>query len=195
MANSLFPAYVEYEMTSPFGPHSGILPLGFRPDFGATATLTTIETWDGGLMSLPTMVTNMVNALANYYTSDSVFTLYSTWTLETPTSDPVYQETFRFSPALEGGGSDIGWSKAVQLTHSFRTVDGGISKLVCLDAGSFENFDVQIDPTGSADLLAVISEWTDEGNAWAGRDTTRPAFFLQLSKTLNENLRRRYRMT
>lgn len=195
MANSLFPAFVEYEYTTPFGPHSGILPLGFLPDFGDTATLTTIETWNGGLKSLPTMVTNMINALSNYYTADSAFTLYSTWSLATPTSDPVYKETFRFTPTIEGGGADIGWSKAVQLTHSFRTVNGGVSKLVCLDGGSFENFDLQVDPTGSADLLAVIAEWTDEDNAWAGRDTTRPAVFLQLSKTLNEKLRRAYRMT
>jgi len=195
MANSLFPAYIEYEYTTPFAPHSGILPLGFTPDFDPDPLLTSIETWDGGTISLHTMAANMINALSNYYDEGTSFTLYSVWTLETTTSDPVYRETSRFAPAIAGGGSDIGWSKATQLTHSFRTVDGGISKLVCLDAGSFENFDVQIDPTGSADLLAVIAEWTDEGNAWAGRDTTRPATFLQLSKTLNEKLRRAYRMT
>jgi len=195
MANSLYPAYVELEYTSKFGPHSAIFPLRAEPAFGSAPAETTVESWDSDNVDLYTMVTNLTNALANYYDEDDAFTLYSTWTLETPTSDPVFRETYRFPIPIVGGGTAIGWQKAVQSTHTFRTSLGGISKLVCLDAGSFDAWDKQVDPTGSADLLAIIEEWSSGDNAWAGRDGGQPTTFLQLTKTLNEKLRRAYRMT
>jgi hypothetical protein len=115
--------------------------------------------------------------------------------LATPTSPPKFEQTYRFSTPIVGAASTPGWTRAVELTHTFRTEDGGVSKLVLLDCGSFNLWNKQVDPTGSADLLAVIAEWTNPANCWAGRDTTRPAAFVQLTKTLNEKLRRAYRMT
>jgi hypothetical protein len=195
MANTLFPAFVKLEYTTTFAPHVAILPIRDTPIFDADPELTTVENWDGAQVPLSDMVIDLATAMAKYYTADDAFTLYSTWTMLTPTSDPVFQETLRLDPIIVGTGTTIGWQKAVQSTHSFRTSLGGTSKLVCLDAGSFNAWDKQVDPTGSADLLAIIAAWTSNSNAFAGRDGGRPSTFMQLTKTLNEKLRRAYRMT
>lgn len=195
MANSLYPAYIELEYTTSFGPHSAIFPLRDTPIFDDDPELTTVENWDGAQVPLSDMVIELVTALAKYYLAADAFTLYSTWTLLTPESDPVFNETLRFDPPIVGTGTAIGWQKAVQSTHTFRTSLGGIAKVVALDAGSFNAWDKQVDPTGSADLLAIIAAYTANANAWAGRDGGRPSTFLQLTKTLNEKLRRAYRMT
>lgn len=195
MANSLYPAYINLEYTTSFGPHNAILPLRDTPIFDDDPELTTVENWDGAQMPLSDMVVTLVTALAEYFLPADAFTSYTVWTLATPTSDPVFAQTLRFDPPIVGTGATIGWQKATQLTHTFRTDLGGVSKLVMLDAGSFNAWNKQVDPTGSADLLAVIAAWTDNANAFAGRDGGRPSTFMQLTKTLNEKLRRAYRMT
>jgi hypothetical protein len=196
MANSLFPGYVDVEYTSVYGPHAMRLPIRAEPDFDADPTLTQLEMWDLTPRSLFDMVTDLVTALAAYYPATTDFQLYSVWTLATPTSDPVFRQVSRFGVSpISGSGTSVGWDKATQLTHTFRTSGGGVSKLVALDAGSFNAWNKQTDPTGSADLLAVIAEWTSGAAGWAGRDGFQPTTFLQLTKTLNEELRKSYRMT
>lgn len=195
MPNSLSPAFVKLEYTSDFGPHVALLPLRAAPAFDPDPSLTTIENWALANVNLEDMITTLVNAMADFYTPADAFTLYSVFTQLTATADPVFRETLRFATPIVGTSASTTWRKASQLTATFRTSLGGISKLVMLDALSFNLWDIQVDPTGSADLIALINEWTQDISAWAGRDGGQPTTFLQLTKTLNEKLRKAYRMT
>lgn len=195
MPNSLFPAFIELEYSTPWGEHVMTIPIRAVPTFELDPADTFVEAWDDSNALIATKITNLCNQFANFYTAESQFNLYSIWTMADETAIPVFKETYRFPTAIEGVSASTTWRKAVQNTFTFRTEDGGISKVVLLDSLSFNLWDKQTDPTGSADVQAVIDAWTDVESFFAGRDTARPAAFLQLTKTLNEKLRKAYRMT
>jgi hypothetical protein len=101
-----------------------------------------------------------------------------------------------FSGTLTGVGSapTPGWYKAVQKTFTFRTNEFGTSKLVLLDAASFNTFNKQttLSSGGPEDLLR---DYLGSADGWLlGRDGGKPTTFLQIAVTLNEKLRRSYRM-
>jgi hypothetical protein len=195
MPNSLYPAFIELEYSTPYGEHVMTIPIRAVPDFESDPALTICENWDATTSVVSTTVANLCAQFANFYTDDSQFNLYSIWTMADSEAIPEFAETYRFTTPIQGSSASTTWKKAAQNTFTFRTADGGISKVTLLDSLSFNLWDKQTDPTGSTDVLAVIDAWTDTNAFFAGRDNARPSAFLQLTKTLNEKLRRAYRMT
>jgi len=103
---------------------------------------------------------------------------------------PVNSGTFT---GMEGTAAVPGWTKAVQLTMTVRSTLFGIAKYVFLDAASGDNYNPIRTPDSSmTNMLTVLNDVT---NGWAARDNGRPENFLGLTKTLNEKLRKAYRMT
>jgi hypothetical protein len=74
-------------------------------------------------------------------------------------------------------------------------VTGGIAKIVMLDFRSNGDFATVRSLPGSGDLFDLDAQFTDETHAWAAADNTRPKTFLGAFRTLNEKLRKAYRMT
>ncbi len=193
MANSLFPAFVKMNYFSGVAPHVAILPTTewFPPDL--TSVSGHYTPWTGiSIIETDDMVKALVNKLKARYPTNCNFTDYTVYTMASPTDAPVP----RYNAVLDIAGTNAGteWAKAVQVTISFRTELFGLSKLVLLDANSSNNFDKITDLTGHADYQAIVDEWTDDGNAWAGRDGGRPNVFTQIALDLNDKLRRSYRM-
>lgn len=118
------------------------------------------------------------------------FVLYSQ-----PDPDDVATPVFSDTIALLGTSASPGWDKATQCTFTFRTNEFGIFKLIMLDYDSGNNFDrVTVLPSGGADDL--LRDYIVNIDSWiVGRDGGKPQTFLQKSSTLNEKLRRSYRMT
>lgn len=188
MAHGLYPAFVRIEYHSAYAPHIMTIPTlawDTGPDFDGH-----FDTHDAGTIAAEEMIQALVDTLAEIYTSGVTFDRWTIYTLDTPTSDPVPQTGATL--AVPGTNVSSAWSKAVEQTFVWRTTLAGIFKLVLLDVPTDDNFDnVQ---TLSGDYTAIGAEIQSPDNAWAGRDGGRPQTFIQASATLNEKLRRSYRM-
>lgn len=188
--NSLYPASLRIDYQSAYGLHSMTMP---------TAKIAL----DGGLYKfvkedltvigvVDTLVTAYVNVLKTFFPAGVTFIGYQAFTYATPTSSAV-----PFISAALGivGTSSVGASqesKATQATYTWRTNEFGIFKLVMLDRviASYEKV------TNPADAqVAGIHAIVAGADTWLrGRDGGLPQTFLQVAFTLNEKLRKSYRM-
>jgi len=191
MPASLFPAFVKIEYQSANAPHVMSLPtLAWNdPLDGSDGTF---DTHGASTVDADTMINDLVDEIAKFYTSGLSFTGYTIFTLPSMTGDPLPKYSAQLSQV--GVTTSSTWQKAVQITMTARTSAFGVAKIVMLDAISENNWDRITVLPGSGNVATLWAEWSDVTNGWAGRDNGRPATFLQVSKTLNEKLRRQYHM-
>lgn len=187
--NSLFPSFVRLAYHSPYSPHIMTLPtLQFtNTDPGVAGDFAT---WDAVGIDGHTMIAALVTELAKQYQAgDATFDSYDIFTMASAEAEPVW----RFGAALGVAGSSlalVGWRQAVQATFTFRTSLSGISRIVLLDKPTNNAFGRYTVP--GADEAAIVAEWTDEANGWAGRDGGRPLLLKNITIDLNDRLRREY---
>jgi hypothetical protein len=193
MQNSLSPAFVRIDYTSIYGAHSMTLP---SVDVGTTTIGGDIYQFLLPIPLLPTTVSgaveDFVDVIKPFFIPSTIFNGYTLFTQATPEDTPVPVETNNLN--IAGTGGDTTWEKAVQFTLTWRTTEFGVFKLVFLDAVSNNNFD-KITDADSDIGLDPVNEYVTASVSWLrGRDGGRPKTFLQAAKTLNEKLRRSYRM-
>jgi hypothetical protein len=191
MANSLYPAYVKLDYHSAYGLHSAILPTrAWSP--GSPGSSGTFDSWNSTPVVAATMIAAMVDLIKPFYLATAGFDLYTIYTLEDEFS-PAHP---RFSDELTdvGTSTETEWAKAVQTTFSMRTDLFGIAKLVLLDAPAAGGFDRITSFGASPEAQAIVDEFADPDNAWAGRDGGRIDNLIKITYTLNEKLRKEYRM-
>jgi len=185
MPNSLAPAFFELEYHSAYGPHTQRVPtLDWNED-------DTFDTWVSGSISSATMISGFVDLLLPFYPDTVVFDRYTVFTKEDATAPDVPRQAGVFTGKI-GTADDAGWTKAVQLTMSLRSTSFGLVKYEFLDGASGDNYDpIQVPDSDMTALLAYVS---DNDNGFSAQDNGKPLTFLQLTKTLNEKLRKAYRM-
>lgn len=191
--NSLSPAFVKINYTTPYSSHVMTVPSVAiqNPSVGETAYRFTLR---GAELPVPVAgaVEDYVTLLANWYGAGTTFVDYTAFRQPTPSDVPTPVE----SGALGISGADVisGWSKAVQETITFRADDFTLFKVVLLDAVSQDNFDkttVLVD----TDRWDLLRDYVTADASWlSSRGGGRPNVFLQAARTLNEKLRRSYGM-
>lgn len=193
MPNSLAPAFIKVEYQSQFGAHTMTLPtLGTNID-PSDPTLSTIDTWVGGTVLWTTMVNDLLALVDDFYGISTTFDVATLFTQESATADPIPRASVAL--AVVGDIPAPQWDKAVQFSITARTTNFGLAKLVMMDADSFDDWDKIVALAAAPAVQALFNEWADPTNGWSAQDNGRPATFLQATKTLNEKLRRSYRMT
>ncbi len=186
MPESINPSFVKINYHSSFGPHVAEIPtLQWNSD-------NTFDTWAAGTISDSDMIGALVTDLLPFYPSTVEFDNYIIYNVPTLDADPQPVASGSFT-GMTGSSGDIGWSKAAQGTFSIRTSLFGLFKLTMLDLDSGDQWSPSSALGGTA--LTLFDEVSDTGNGWAGRDNGRPNVFIRFTKTLNEKLRRAYRMT
>lgn len=184
---------VKLEYGTPTAPHSMLIPINEISVLGTDQTDTSVLAWDASNKNLEDMVNELVTTFLAFFPIGTFFSIATL--LITDPEDEALVPAFSWTlTGMEGEAISPGWYTAVEWTISFRSLDNNVSKLVFLDAGSFDNFNKIISLTGETALAAVIAEYMSLTNGWAARDNTRPATWTQATRTLNEKLRRAYRM-
>lgn len=189
MKNSLYPAFFEINYVSAHGAHklrcptvpyttSGALQYDLR---GLAASVDT-----------DTAIADFVTKVKPFFLSSTTFIDYTLFSMDEPegVATPVKSGALNVVGTLTPDGKA---NKAVQMTTTFRTDQFGIFKLVFLDV-PVVNFERVVSIADWADMQALVTYVTADVTFLAGRDGGRPNTFLQVSKTLNERLRRSYRM-
>lgn len=189
--NALDPGFVDIQYHSEFGPHNMILPVNTPNVVSPDGFDSTIDTWDAGTINWRAMTEALVTLMADQMPISVNFDFATLWYQLTPTSDPGFVDNFTLD--IAGTAATPGWYKAVQHTIVAYDTDGNIAKLVLLDAGSGNTFDRETDPA-AAGYDDLLTEWFLSTNGWSSRFGARPATFRSGFKTLNEKLRRAYRM-
>lgn len=195
--NSLSPAFLRMNYSSPFGIHTMTIPtVPYLPP-GSPGASADSGSWDlrGAALSTPAKpaVVDLVNLLKGFFPTTVRFIDFTIFTQATATDAAVPRYTDSLD--IPGTQSAASWYKAVQITISFRTETFGLFKFTFLDATSFNNFDLQTNRNWSTELNALVTYATADESFLSGRDGGRPDIFLQYATTLNEKLRRSYRMT
>jgi len=97
--------------------------------------------------------------------------------------------------AIAGTGGGTGWAEAVEQTFIIRTAAFGLFKWIMLDVPT-DNFFGKVNPADfSSDFTALMSNLTADTSIYAGRDNSKPNIVKQATITLNEKLRRAYKLT
>lgn len=188
MKFSLDPAFVQIFYHSLYGPHIMTLPVNdYDPITDEFAT------WAGPGVDSTTMITDLVDKLLPFFPTSAAFDNFRIFTQDGAEAVPFLRKAGSFTSKV-GTNSAPGWSKAVQVTISALDSGGFKVRLQLMDAASGDSFDpiTAIVPASSLDDL--FNEWSDNTNAWSSRQGAPPATFLEYSLTLNEKLRRGYRM-
>jgi hypothetical protein len=79
-------------------------------------------------------------------------------------------------------------------TMTFRTAAFGRFKLQFIDSIPSTDFLPQLPGAFTAAQTAIADALANEGNAWSGRDNSKIDYPLSLTWTLNEKLRKAYRL-
>lgn len=191
--NSLSPAFVRIDYTSIHGPHSMTLPsVPVIAAVGGGAPYT----FDlrGAAIDVPVKgaVEDFVAIIAEFFETTTTFVAWTLYTQADADATPLPVQADNLG--IDGTAATTTWDKAVQVTFTWRTDAFGIFKLVFLDAVSNNNFDKATNFDIDTATEALHDYVTADVTWLAGRDGGRPNTFLQRAKTLNEKLRRSYRM-
>jgi hypothetical protein len=190
--NSPGPFFVRINYQSQYAPHSMEIPcLDAEQDIGDVSHWHFLHV-GGDTTDVTTDIKAFIDLVKVFFHAHVKFTDFVLFSQP----DPAGVATPVFTDAIdkEGTNPDTSWDKAVQKTWSFRSNEFGQFKLVWLDCASFNNFDKVTSLTaGSAD--DVLRDYVVNNDSWLlARDGGQPKTFLQFAVTLNEKLRRSYRM-
>lgn len=191
MANSLAPAFIVINEHSEFGLHKRVLPT--RAWTGLTGTSGTFVPWGGGTISDHDMVNSLVDKLKEVMVTTYHFDDYTVYTQADADSPPQPRFTEIINEAGLLTAADA--VPASQGTMTFRTAGFGKFKLVLLDAIPSGDFLPQLPGDFTTDQTNLAVELESDANAWQGRDGFQIVTLLRLTWTLNEKLRKAYRLT
>jgi hypothetical protein len=193
MVNFIGPSAVMLNSHSADGFHKAIIPTRQWFDETSSGGEGTFDSWGSGHIDADTMVKALVTALKGAYPTSYTFDNYIIFNFP-GVGDPGVPVASN-SLAVAGTNSTAVWSRATQATWSWRTDAFGIFKLVLLDYESGGTFNKNATVPGSGPLHDADAEVTNPANAWSGRDNGQPSTFISSTATLNEKLRRAYRLT
>lgn len=191
MANARGPWYVRLNYVSAYAPHSATIQTREWTPTASVGGHGQFLNWN----DLGTDADAMVNGLANTMCLFLPTTVtFQTWQVFNQPEDPgpSFPRDGNVFTGVIGIDATSSWSKAVEFTINTRTTGFGAQKIVLLDMASRNDFNPAVTP--STDMNTLLTELFDMGNGWAGRDNLRPAVFVSATKTLNEKLRKSYRM-
>ena len=192
MPNFPGPTNILINSHSAYGFHKmqlNALEWSATPNVGGSGS---VNTHSASTVDVDAMVNDLVDKFAPFFPATYHWDNYVVFVSidEATPPEPVA------SGSLDQVGTSAtpGWSKATQTTLSFRTEAFGLAKIVFLDVDSQDSFDKTLVVPAASPLEALVNEFGDEDNGWAGRDNARPSVYLSACVTLNEKLRREYRM-
>lgn len=189
--NPLYPAYTQIEYHSAYGFHNMLIPNTAPDDVTGAPLDLTLQAWDTSSRNWSDMVLDLITEIVPRFPAEAEFDRATLWTLDTPTSLPFYRGSFAIGAI--GTAAVPGWSMATQETISMRDANGKLLKLVLLDFATGDDFGRYTNAT-TIGVNLIVGQLSLSSNAWSSRQNGQPSTFLARTATLNEKLRREYRL-
>jgi len=189
--NSLSPASIVISYHSAYGAHKMTIPTKEWFPTDLTGTLGSYEAWDLTSVDAEAMVTDMCTVLGKFFPATVTFDEATVYTQATPTSPNIPQRTATLS--IDGVSVSTLPSAACSNTFNFKTLANGDAKLVLLDCPFGSGWLAPVLPSGfTGDVNDVIGEFCGLGNAWSGRDDSRPNILRKITFDVNDKLQKLY---
>jgi hypothetical protein len=189
MPASVAPAFVKINYHSAYGAHVAIVPT---LAWNAGAGQGDFATHAGGITAADAMIQDLCNVLIGILPTTASYDNYVIY--DQPDPDDLAVPVASNTIGVAGLDATPGWDKATQVTMTFRTTNFSTFKIVVLDAATNGDFSKTTVVPGSGVLFDVLGLVSDASLGWAGRDNGRPNNLISQTVTLNEKLRRAYRL-
>jgi hypothetical protein len=189
------PTVVRIQYTSAFGFHTMQICTRLWSPPTSGEPLGTVPSWiDDTQIDLFDMVSGFVDLLLPFYPVTASFNNATVFTQADETANFIPQISSELTAKIGTAVAPF-WTKAVQATISLRDTETNAVKYVLLDSASFGEFDA-IRNLATVDAVFDIVDYVrSTANAFSSQAGLRPFTFLGYFRTLNEKLRKSYRMT
>lgn len=191
--NSLFPCHVVIDYSTAYSRHKMTIPLKEHSPVSGGHIAGTNLAWDTTQVDTDDMIQGLVDLLKVFFFTDTTFNNYTIfeWADADGPPAPVISK-----PIVTGVGTGAAVIPATQATWNFKTSTFGAFKLVLLDTKVSATFNPVSNLTSPDfdDEIALRDYILDSGNAFSGRDNTEPTTLVRITYTLNEKLRKSYRL-
>lgn len=187
------PVFLKIEYTSPYAPHVMIRPLRDAwVDSGDILGL--ITPWSNASnIDVNDMVTAFLTDMADLFNDTMTFDAVTLYTQPDPDLPATPQASV--ATVIPGTRSAVPNDKATEVSLAFRDTEFHNAKIVMLDQPVGNDFSRHTPFNVNAIYAPTIAHFVSDDEAWASRRGFRPGQFTQQTATLNEKLRRAYRMT
>jgi hypothetical protein len=192
--HSLFPCSVAIHYHNNFAPHVMTIPLNEWNPVSSGHPAGTNTAWDSTQRDTADMISDLIDILLPFFYSDTHFDNYVIDTYADKDAPGRPQIEVGLTGRTGTGGTYI---PATQANFMFRTGGFGYLKLIMLDVVASAQFlPVSTFPSPAYDTTIALYEYIcSDVQAFRGRDQTQPAFLKKITYTLNEQLRKAYRLT
>jgi carbohydrate-binding DOMON domain-containing protein len=149
--------------------------------------------WDASQADTDDMIQGLIALLKPFWGADTSFSSYVINTYADELSPARPQVAVGLTGFVGTGDAGI---PAAQSTFNFKTDIFGTFKLVMLDgkvSSTFQPLDALTSPADD-DELALVAYLVNDAWAFAGRDNHQPVLLKRITYTLNEKLRKSYRL-
>lgn len=191
--NSLYPCSAVIGYRSAYAPHKMTLPLlAWSPISGGHPAGTNLN-WNAAQTDTADLIEDFIDLLKPFFYTTTVFTDWTIYTYATPTAPARPVVSAQISGGAGTGGATI---PASQASWMFKTTGFGVFKLVMLDtkvSAAFGPLTALVSPADD-DEIAVIDYVKDDAMSFAGRDGDKVSVWHKITYTLNEKLRKSYRL-
>ena len=190
---SLSPASFLIEYQTAFAIHTMTIPTrAWNPDLGTNGHGGYVA-WNLDEIDAEDEINGFVDLIKVFFKSTTSFLDATIFTKEDATAPNLPRTSFSLDQV--GTSAATGWEEATQQTWSFRDVNFKPFKLVMLDTPlAATGFEKLTDFTGLTDVLALETYLEGGAHAFQSRQNGKPDHLYQIAYTLNEKLRREYRM-
>lgn len=190
---SLSPAFFVLQYQTAYAIHTMTVPtLAWSGELGTNGSGGYIA-WNTDELDAEDEINGFVDLIKTFFKSTTSFldaTIYTKADAEAPSLPRV-----SFALDQVGSSAATGWEKATQQTWSFRDTNFKPFKIVMLDTPlAPSGFAKLTDFTGLTDVLALETYIEGGAHAFSSRQNGKPAHLYQIAYTMNEKLRREYRM-
>lgn len=164
--------------------------LETAPSPGDSMSLINLVQRDGGLTPILSAITDWVNVIKAQFHTSVTFDLAELWSVAPLSTDRTYINSQTIGIA---GTSSNPVNLAHQVTMTFRTVEGGVMKIILLETSGVTL--VREPYAGAHPGYQAIMDYVEGDDGWfLGRDTSYPIAKLNVIGGQNERVfKKRYR--
>ncbi len=189
---SLAPGFVRVDYHSARSPHVMIIGVNEVIDTTVDFADFEVKAWDNSHRNLHDMVVELLTETLPRFPASVHFDGYTYFKKPLPEDNPIFLGSAALT--LTGSATTPGWDEATQETILMRDTNGALFKLVLLDFASGNDFN-KYKTAATIGVDAIVTKLSLVTNGWRSRKEGRPSTFIARTATINDKLRKAYRMT